>query len=106
MTTAENIYRSETCRACGTDVIWAHSNPGHKTDTFISVDAAPAADGTVILARDTTVPIAKGQPVPIRATTLRPGQAAGARQARQILYRAHRLTCPHAHDHVPNSARR
>lgn len=71
------------CNHCRAPILWARTTG----DRLMPIDADPHPDGNVL------VDDAGGHLV---AGVLSPNQAAGARDRGQLLYRHHKLTCPHA----------
>ncbi|KAF7276639.1 hypothetical protein GWI33_010003, partial [Rhynchophorus ferrugineus] len=91
-----HVYPVANCRGCRARIIWATVDPELKSARTIPVDADPHPKGTLILARDPSIPHEKDTAVVIRATKMRPGQIAGARAAGWEFYRLHSETCPKA----------
>lgn len=92
----QSVYRVQNCRSCSARIIWAVTNPELKSGRPMPVDADPHPQGNVMLARDPRIPHEPDAPVVVRATVLRANQAAGARDAGELLYRSHFASCPNA----------
>lgn len=93
-----HVYPVANCRGCRSRIIWVTVDPELKSARTVPVDADPHSKGTLILARDPSIPHAKDTAVVIRATKMRPGQVAGARAAGWEFYRLHSETCPKAEE--------
>lgn len=79
-----------SCRSCHIPVLWADTTVGER----MPVDEKPTADGNVLLH------ITDDSPTPkLIAGVLNRGQAAGARDRGERLYRSHFASCPNASGH-------
>lgn len=79
-----------SCRSCPAAVLWAETAAGER----MPVDEQPVINGNVLLH------ITDDSPKPkLIAGVLSRGQAAGARERGERLYRSHFVSCPNASGH-------
>jgi hypothetical protein len=79
-----------TCGSCPAPILWAETTAGER----MPVDEQPSNSGNVLLHLSDDTPRPK-----LLAGVLTRGQAAGARDRQERLYRSHFASCPNASGH-------